>query len=403
MHILFISDSDYRYGAAHSLLRLIELLVEQSEGRVRVTILLSHKNTDLERLLIPIGVRIICVPFGLYNEIFPYEKWKFPFKYVIRLVKYWCGRSLGVIKIDNLIDFNAIDVIHCNSSRVDLGAVLSKRHSIPLVWHLREFFNLDYRCYSYRRDYITCMNNTDGCIIAVSNAVRDHWIKKGIRPNLIKTIYNGVDGCREYIDVDNKISERKLRLIMAGSLSEGKGHLELIRAVEMLSDKDRALLRIDIVGDGKNKYQEHLLNKVKRAGLQDTVFFLGYKSHVTEMLHNYDAGLMCSRAEAFGRVTAEYMMAGIPVIASDTGANPELIRDGIDGLLYQQGNAMDLCERITYCMDHPEMLDGMGRNACKRARAMFDARNNAEQIYWLYKELITATHLEGDVGGYNSF
>ena len=54
---------------------------------------------------------------------------------------------------------------------------------------------------------------------------------------------------------------------------------------------------------------------------------------------------MCSRSEGFGRVTAEYMMAELPVLASDTEANPELIREGIDGYLYKFNDIEDMTDK----------------------------------------------------------
>ena len=55
---------------------------------------------------------------------------------------------------------------------------------------------------------------------------------------------------------------------------------------------------------------------------------------------------MCSRAEAFGRVTVEAMKLGLPVIGAARGATPELVRDGWNGLLYAHGDANELAGKI---------------------------------------------------------
>ena len=90
---------------------------------------------------------------------------------------------------------------------------------------------------------------------------------------------------------------------------------------------------------------------------------LGYREDVCSLLHEYDCGVMCSRSEGFGRVTAEYMMAGLPVIASDTGANPELVNEGQTGLFYRWGDTSDLAKKIEMLADDALLCERMGLQA----------------------------------------
>ena len=91
-------------------------------------------------------------------------------------------------------------------------------------------------------------------------------------------------------------------------------------------------------------------------GYLSQINFLGSINDVHERLGNYQIGLMCSRAEGFGRVTAEYMHAQLGVIASDSGANPELIQDGVNGLLFKSGDAKSLSECILRLYNNREFL-----------------------------------------------
>ena len=70
-----------------------------------------------------------------------------------------------------------------------------------------------------------------------------------------------------------------------------------------------------------------------RHGIAGQINFLGPRTDVHSMLGNYQIGLMCSKSEGFGLVTAEYMHAKLGVIASNTGASPELIDNEITGLV----------------------------------------------------------------------
>ena len=64
-----------------------------------------------------------------------------------------------------------------------------------------------------------------------------------------------------------------------------------------------------------------------------------------------DVALVCSRAEAFGRITIEAMKYGLPVIASNVGGNVELIKDGETGVLYEYGSIQSMEEKIDLLFD----------------------------------------------------
>lgn len=118
----------------------------------------------------------------------------------------------------------------------------------------------------------------------------------------------------------------------------------------------------------------------------DKVNFLGYQSGYSKNLSKYDCGLMCSVSEGFGRVTAEYMMAGLPVIASDTGANPELVKMHENGLLYRWDDIEDLKEKMVYISKNKKEARRMGMNGRKFAVENFTLEANADKMYELYQK-----------------
>lgn len=102
-----------------------------------------------------------------------------------------------------------------------------------------------------------------------------------------------------------------------------------------------------------------------------------------------DVELVCSKSEAFGRVTIEAMMSMNPVIASNTGANTELIKEDYNGLLYNYGNYVDLANKIEVLIQNPDLLEKYGKNGYKFALENFTAEINAKNIEMVYKELIS--------------
>ena len=127
---------------------------------------------------------------------------------------------------------------------------------------------------------------------------------------------------------------------------------------------------------------------VKEKQLDKNIKFLGYCSDLRERIQSYDVGIVCSRSEGFGRVTAEYMTAKLCVIASNTGANTELIQNNVNGLLYEYNNNMDLANKITYVYNNRQKIDEFGEKARQRILENFTKEINAINIKNLYDRIM---------------
>lgn len=386
MNILVIADADTRYGAPHSLLHTVQALQELYKIDIKVVL---PADSEMRVILENMGCDVFCIHYAPFYQGIPTDLWKYPIKYIIRGVPYWYGRIRAVKEVEQRIDLGTIDLIHSNSSREDLGALIANKHNIPLIWHIREFGDRDYICYSYRKNYIEFMNENASRFIAVSDAVKEHWVKKGISPEKIDRIYNGVSKQSILPRTNDDIAkERKImRMVMAGNVSKTKGQIWAIEAIRQLQDEG-IQVTLDIYGDGARSYEKKLRRKIREYGIEHLVKFKGYQKDVGNYLLQYDIGLMCSRDEGFGRVTVEYMMAGLCVIASDTGANPELIEDGVSGLLYQYGDICSLAGAIRKCVEESNLRCRLSERGRLRANTEFTATRNAMQVYEVYKRVL---------------
>lgn len=386
MNVLIIADGDIKYGASHSLLQLVQELKSLYEINIRVivpvhsTMKTIWKNTECN---------ILSIHYAPFYQGIPQEKWKYPIKFLVRGALYWYGRIRAVKEVEQLIDLDTIDLIHSNSSREDLGALIADKYNIPLVWHIREFGDRDYKCYSYRKNYIDFMNGKASRFIAVSDAVKEHWAKKGIVSEKIDRIYNGISQQSILPKTDYNVSKEResMRMVMVGNVSVTKGQIWAIEAVKRLHDEG-VRVTLDIFGDGAYSYEKKLKRMIREYGIENLIRFRGYQKNVGNYLSRYDIGLMCSRDEGFGRVTVEYMMAGLCVIASNTGANSELIEDGVSGLLYQYGDTGSLANAVKSCVDDSELRFRLSERGRLRAGTEFTATRNAMQIYDVYEHVL---------------
>ena len=387
MHILYVADGDSKYGAPNSLLQLVSE-IRKIDSTLKVSVVVT-KNSDRIEDYQKLGCDVYRVFYEPFYQGIPYEYWKVPIKLIFRGILYLYGCCVSVGELERQLDMEKVDIIHANSSREDFGARVAEEYGIPLVWHIREFSDLHYRCFSYRRNYIDYMNQSACRFIAVSDAVRAHWIKKGIQREKINCVYNGISQRDIVIKSEDALicNNKQLRMALLGCISSTKGQAWAIEAIKKLAD-EKIYISLDIIGDGAKAYIKKLKKKIYGYGLQDLIAFKGYLKNPGEQLYQYDIGLMCSKDEGFGRVTVEYMMAGLCVIASDTGANKELIEDGESGLIYQYGNTESLVNTIKKCIDNPEDRCRIAKCGCIRANQEFTAERNAKRICEIYKSIL---------------
>ena len=176
-------------------------------------------------------------------------------------------------------------------------------------------------------------------------------------------------------------------MIIAGGVCEAKGQYYAIEALSYLPEQIKKNVYLDIAGWADPKYLKKLEKLIKECELESQVKFLGARNDLYEIYKEYDVGLTCSRAEGFGRVTAEYMYAGLCVIGSNTGATPELIEDNKDGLIYDYQNIHELARCIERIYNDRELLRCLSENG-KKSAIKFSSTRNAKEIYEVYLEIL---------------
>jgi glycosyltransferase involved in cell wall biosynthesis len=156
-----------------------------------------------------------------------------------------------------------------------------------------------------------------------------------------------------------------------------------VRAVRIIDDTTYQL-RKPAIDAG---YIKEMKQYATEHGYASDIDFKGAVNDIHQRLKYYDVGLMCSRSEGFGLVTAEYMHAGLGVIASNSGACPEIVDDGVTGLLFESGNPVDLAKCIQLFYNDRALLENCGRAAKQKAKQKYTDVINSQNIRELYKEL----------------
>lgn len=377
MKVLYIASGDYKYGASKSMMALLLYLKDHYD--VQPT-LLTKKRNKLNEICDEHGIENASCWYADFMSGAPYNF--YPLRIIKHILKYslyllGCCRERRVLHCG--VDFKQIDIIHTNLNRISIGAFISRQYNIPHIWHIREFGREDYNVKFYKPHTIQFMNRSASRFIAISNAVRDSWIKKGIDKNKIITVYNGIDW--EGFSRKQHTSGGTVKLVIVGHVQQSKGQLQLVEAISMLPQGIKSKLQVDILGEGYPDYI-YKINRVIKKNHLDNIHFLGYCDDIPRKLAEYDIGVMCSKSEGFGRVTLEYLLAGLYVIASNTGANPELITSRETGLLYEYGDPASLATCIQEVLE--KRLFANDRNY----ENPFTVERYAKHVYEIYKEVL---------------
>ncbi len=270
------------------------------------------------------------------------------------------------------------DLIYTNTSDTYVGAYLARKLNIPHIWHIREFGLEDQsREHFLGEKSFYRLVSTSSKVIVISNALKAKLISFKVPQDKIVMIYNDVANSIGCFNKNFNVNE-PLSLLIVGTITKEKGHSFLFECIKYMNKKGFKV-KLSIVGDDSTLYAKKLKSKIKDEGFSDSIRFLGYSSDVNRIRKDYDVAVIASKAEAFGRVTIEAMHAKMTVIASDCGANPELIKHSDNGFLFEEGNVEQFSEIVAHINANRDILHEVGSRAHKFAE-QFSRKRAATEV-----------------------
>lgn len=333
MYILHESGASFN-GASRSALTLIKKSLENNDTVYVVLPLKEGKIVEeLKKLQY---VKIIEEPYFRWKRVKPKKR----IKRYIGNMKYHIQEAPRNIQIAKKLSRYAIaekiDLIHTNSSVVNIGGLIHKYTKIPHIWHIREFGEEDFNMYAMNSNdfFYKFIYENSTKIVCISEAVAKK-MRSHMPDKKIKVIYNGV----EIPELRSK-NQFSNNLLISGMISRKKGQWVAVSAIEILKQK-KMDVNLYIAGKGNDADlgSDYINNS-------DRIKKLGFVENMEKLRAEMDIELMCSVSEGFGRTIIEGMAAGLLVIAAAGGAAPELIRDGENGFLFDVNDPKDLANVI---------------------------------------------------------
>jgi len=305
--------------------------------------------------------------------------------------------DFGVVgKLAALLWDAGADLVHTHGVRANLLGRLAARQAgkKKVITTVHSLLERDYP------GFFTCLANswveraTRGLtdhFIAVSRELKEKLVAGGLPEDKVTVIYNGIPLEEFRPPADPGAVRARLGIAretpMVGifaRLHTVKGHRYFLAAAREVLAR-RPGVRFLVVGDGP--LRPALEEQARGLGITDRVVFTGFVEDVRPLMAGLDLLVISSLWEGFGLTAVEAMALGTPVVATEVGGLPEVVRHGETGLLVPPANPEALAGSIVWMLEHPEAAGEMAGKGGEAVRENFSAGVMARRTWELYRRM----------------
>ena len=382
IHIAYISHNSTMFGSEQSLLGIITAL---DKNRF-IPHLITTKKGPLEEAVKDLGVSVSRFTW-LAGVRFPHIfKW---LQTIRRLAKWLSDHQIGIVEL-NLIGEIDLGILFL-ASRIS-GSKLIVRNRYNIKW-----ISLYDKLWLSRVDQI----------VTVTNDTMESWLTPRRSDVLAKIsmervrlisssrdigALNAVRPARELLNEFGVPHDAKV-IGMVAAINPIKRQDLFVEAAAIISKQERNMWFF-IVGDtyaGRPlgvRYKEKIQQMIRDLNLTNRVILTGFRDDAAQLMKNFDVLVLPSEREAFGGTLVEAMALGIPVVASAKGGIPEVVEDGVTGILINDQNPEDYANAILKLLNHPELTDNL-RHSAKEHAKKFDNRQVCQLLEQCYDEVMS--------------
>jgi len=312
---------------------------------------------------------------------------------------------LGMMRLSRFLRRQQIDILHTHlfePSVIGLSAGLLARTPVRVMTrHYSDYHTRINKNWHVRLDQLcTRLSNA---VIAVSQHTAEHMIEKEFAPDSkVRAIVNGIDFDRAKVsgnDAKSRIrrefnAEESYLLLIVARLHPEKGHTYLFKALSDIRRRVNKPVRLLVAGTGP--FDSDYRQQVEANGCEDIVSFLGFRKDSADLMAAADLVVLPSVAEAFGLALTEALYIGTPVVATRVGGIPEIVDDGVDGVLVPPGDSAALADAIADLLNDPARLKKMMGAGRDKVLSRFRFDNMVRAYEELYLEVARETREGAD-------
>lgn len=377
MHILFVAK---QYFGNPDLVRLSARLARKKH---RISVVTSFRTSD-EQIRLS-GVDIYEAPplIRLHSLGYPLS---FPISQLYRIV-----RGKGVEIVHALSDF---------STHTVSAALVSAIANVPFVYAIQgvgwetNYLIVDALMKLYESSIERLIAKKADRVILLSERLLSRARKIGVKENKTVIIPSGVD-CNYFDSESQEMREKsaslrgkmglgeKIVVGYVGRLVSGKGLQDLISAIKQIKSA-RSNLVLLFVGEGPERTS--LEETAKEAGIE--AVFAGWQNEVLPYYSVMDIFVLPSLFEGLPNVLLEAMAMGKPVVATDVGANADLVENGVNGFLVSTRNPEQMASVLKKLVEDSNLRSRFGEIGREKVVGSFSLDKSVERVESLYNEIV---------------
>jgi len=230
-------------------------------------------------------------------------------------------------------------------------------------------------------------------VITISNGIREVLLSEGVPADRVVCVHSAVDvekydrpADRDWFISEFQLPENSRVLAVIAQLIPRKGHRHLFAALPAVLEKHPEL---QLLLFGKGSLQDELQQQIRQQGLQDHVRLIGFREDLERVLPNLYGVVHPADMEGLGVSLLQAAAAGVPIIGTDAGGIPEIVRDGINGILIPPQDVGALKQALLKLLaDEPQARE-MGQAGREIVRGQFSIPAMVEGNFAVYQGLLS--------------
>ena len=388
MTVLFLLHStSMAEGSVMSFLALAKGL----HSRGTTVVVVAPDGGGVCRQLRQTGIEVNVMP--LHLDIYPVLDRKLNYLCFLPLTLWtlicnaWC-----YMRLCRLVERLKPDIIHTNTSMMRVGFYVARHCHTPHIYHIREYGDRDFSMHHLpgRRAYRATLDSTLCHDICITRDIQRYHGRSGCPRS--RVIYNGI------MSKDTKTTHSGAGdyFLYVGRVEPQKGLHLLAEAYAEYLKKTSTPLPLMVAGSIADRhYWQQIADTFSQHHASHLLKHLGQRDDVPQLMSRARAVVVTSQNEAFGRVMAEAMFCGCPVIACDRAGSHEQIANGRQAcgtdIALSFITASELCDRLTTATERPQELEHMAESAATTVRRLYSMETSVEQVSRFYDD-ITKQH-----------
>ena len=292
-------------------------------------------------------------------------------------------------KIAQFCQKNHYQILHLHSAHALALGLLAKvfYRELKLIGVRRVDFKIKRNIFSQ----IKYKSNWIDVIIAISDNIKRVMLDDGIPANKIKTIRSGIDihkfdkvPCNSSLKKDLDIPSDSLVIGTVAAIVGHKDYPNLLKAAEIVINSREQVV---FIAAGTGDKEKEVFALAKKLNLKGRFKFLGYRNDVGQLLKLMDIFVLASQMEGLGTSVLDAMSVGLPIVGTNAGGIPEMLKQNVSGLIVPKQNPQALADSLLKLIDKRELREKISQNA-KQEVKQFDVSLTAKKNIELYRQLI---------------